>query len=229
MKNFSINFASPQTPNKIRTFLEKISLEDGINYDFYLGEDANPADIFCIAMDDYKIIGYSYAIVFEDCAEITGIVAGDYRRQHIFADMLKMLNINKPYCFTGREIYPGFLKVCNVLGFNKIERDYLMSATALSHSQNTLNYEWENNFYYFYDTTDEPVGYCGIDDFCIHDVYVYPKFRRQGYGLRIMNTVFAIFPAATFLLHVEEKNTAAVKLYRRCGFDIVDTICRITR
>lgn len=55
----------------------------------------------------------------------------------------------------------------------------------------------------------------------IEDLYICPSARGQGLGKRFLAFVEQQFSGALLRLDVEHENTAAVELYRRCGFDFL--------
>ncbi len=75
-----------------------------------------------------------------------------------------------------------------------------------------------------------PVGHCrvlkhGHARFYLYHVEISPDFRRQGLGTWLMETVMQSLPENTGLyLHVSADNTPAVKLYKKTGFHITETL-----
>jgi ribosomal protein S18 acetylase RimI-like enzyme len=61
---------------------------------------------------------------------------------------------------------------------------------------------------------------------CIHDVEIYEPFRRKGYGYQLLGTVLtAIFKNhVTAVLHVTKDNYPAYNLYKKLGFNLVESL-----
>jgi len=53
---------------------------------------------------------------------------------------------------------------------------------------------------------------------------VDPDWRRQGLGARLMHACEARFDLPRFRLQVRKSNAPAIRLYRRLGYAIVDTL-----
>lgn len=75
-----------------------------------------------------------------------------------------------------------------------------------------------------------PVGNCrvlthGHAGFYLYHVEISPDFRRRGLGTRLMEAVMQTLPEnAGLYLHVSADNTPAVKLYKKTGFHITETL-----
>ena len=55
----------------------------------------------------------------------------------------------------------------------------------------------------------------------LEDIYVTEKFRSLGIGASFIEYISKRFPDSLLRLEVEEENDAAVRLYKRCGFDVI--------
>lgn len=55
----------------------------------------------------------------------------------------------------------------------------------------------------------------------IEDLYIKPQFRGQGLGKAFFSFIETAFPGCIFRLEAEPENTAAVALYKKCGFDVL--------
>ena len=53
---------------------------------------------------------------------------------------------------------------------------------------------------------------------------VMPKFRNMGVGKKLLNWLIQEYPEYTLTLDVLANNQAAINLYKRCGFRIVEEI-----
>ena len=61
---------------------------------------------------------------------------------------------------------------------------------------------------------------------CIHDVEIEEKFRRNGYGYRLLSSalhdIFQKYDSV--ILHVTKENTPAYQLYKKAGFRILEEL-----
>ena len=55
----------------------------------------------------------------------------------------------------------------------------------------------------------------------IEDLYIKDNFRGSGVGKAILNFITERYQDCIFRLEVEEENENAVKLYKKCGFDVL--------
>lgn len=55
----------------------------------------------------------------------------------------------------------------------------------------------------------------------IEDLYVKPEYRKCGIGTEFFNYINEKFKGAVLRLEAEEDNDTAVRLYKKCGFNIV--------
>ena len=57
----------------------------------------------------------------------------------------------------------------------------------------------------------------------LDDLYIFPQYQRKGIGTRVIEKCCAEAAEPVFL-YVFIRNTDAVKLYKRLGFEVVETI-----
>lgn len=55
----------------------------------------------------------------------------------------------------------------------------------------------------------------------IEDIYIKPEFRGTGIGTAFFSEIERRYPDALFKLEVEQENEGAVRLYQRCGYEIL--------
>ncbi len=58
----------------------------------------------------------------------------------------------------------------------------------------------------------------------LDDLIVAPEYQGQGYGKQILLWALEQMHGEQILLHVAEWNERAVRLYKKCGFEITETI-----
>ena len=55
----------------------------------------------------------------------------------------------------------------------------------------------------------------------IEDLYIKDKYRGLGLGHKFIEFITKKFTDCVFRLEVEEENERAMKLYKKCGFDVL--------
>lgn len=55
----------------------------------------------------------------------------------------------------------------------------------------------------------------------IEDIYIKSEYRGLGIGSRFLEFIEKKYPDALFRLEVEEENERAVKVYEKCGFEVM--------
>jgi ribosomal protein S18 acetylase RimI-like enzyme len=55
----------------------------------------------------------------------------------------------------------------------------------------------------------------------IEDLYLKEKYRGAGLGKQFFDFITDKYPGCIFRLEVEPENERAVRLYRKCGFDVL--------
>lgn len=82
------------------------------------------------------------------------------------------------------------------------------------------------NFYGFKATSDEEIlGYVHystcVDSMDINSVFVFPKFRKNGLGEKLLNAVISVAKEKNIdkiFLEVRKSNFSAINLYEKVGF-----------
>lgn len=84
---------------------------------------------------------------------------------------------------------------------------------------------------YVFDVGGETVGYAmlansfstefGCPAVWIEDIYLVAEHRGEGIGSRFLSWVEETHPGAILRLEVEEENSRALAVYRKCGFDVL--------
>ncbi len=55
----------------------------------------------------------------------------------------------------------------------------------------------------------------------VEDLYIRPEFRGLGIGSRFFQFIEEKYPDALFRLEVEAENERAVKMYEKCGYEVL--------
>ncbi len=55
----------------------------------------------------------------------------------------------------------------------------------------------------------------------IEDLYIKDEYRGMGFGSMALKYIEEKYPDALFRLEVEEENERAVKIYKKCGFEVL--------
>ncbi len=63
----------------------------------------------------------------------------------------------------------------------------------------------------------------------IEDIYIKEEYRSKGIGKMFFETIFSLYQDVIFRLEVEEENTKAVSVYRKCGFEVIPYMEMIKR
>ncbi len=79
----------------------------------------------------------------------------------------------------------------------------------------------------------ENVGYIALHreeetEWEIDDFYLFPEFRGKGIGTEVLSKIKeqASKEGKSLLLYVFVKNTGAIKLYRKMGFEVTDEVSK---
>ena len=97
---------------------------------------------------------------------------------------------------------------------------------------NNLIAEFHNDYSYFLGEVvdDTIVGYACVrvmyEEAQVCNIAVLPEYRRQGIGTRLLQSIAELATANSCErceLEVNTANTATVKLYEKCGYEIVGT------
>lgn len=60
------------------------------------------------------------------------------------------------------------------------------------------------------------------DEIHINNIAINPDFQRKGLGLKLIRFIFDKFKDYNkFLLEVRKSNKAAIRLYQKCGFEVL--------
>lgn len=181
--------------------------------------------------------------------ELTGFVADSYRHHGIFSRLVRTAadkffdkNSDSFLYFEAPSFYESLIK--NHDNIKYYYSEYLMKLdfngyTRLKCAVPEGLHEYDsffsddNNDYLLYmnDDAAEPCAVCSIDygekQTCIYDVYVDEDMRNKGVGtFFIANLLNDYFEnnKNPLVLQVSSKNAAAVKLYKKAGFNITEQL-----
>lgn len=242
MKYYTYNKSDKELYNKINLVilscknnneaiyeLEEISLQD--------------FDSFLLAMDNDTPVGFIAASAFDEASyEIIGAVIPARRKRGIFRKMLEEFNnyfSPQKIVFSGKSTYNGFSECAHSLGYSIIHSEHLMVFDRNKFGPEAVTvleteFDEETSTYYYY-LEDNYVGCCSICDemytINIFDVFVEPEYRNNGYGSMIISDILwdLVNSGKKIQLQVAGHNHSALKLYKKCGFTITDTIILYSR
>lgn len=184
-------------------------------------------------------------------AEVTAMTHPDGRRKGLFSrlykcalEQLDMLGITNVYCAVPLEYQKS--KICKGLShieylqkldfesakeisksFNKPKHLQLNYAPSADSDVPTAYYLIEKKFL----LRSKSIGVCHLSEESeftnVWGVEINKPYRNQGYGLKLMNFVINDYfncSSKPLVLNVTSKNVNACKLYKRCGFKLVEQI-----
>lgn len=201
-----------------------------------------------------SMIGFVGILANEHEYEVTAVTHPDYRKQGIFSTLFSILrkiiletdkyavftaalpkylistSINKNYLYS--EL---LMKLSSKNDSNK--ENAVMNTTHSSYNDTSDNiYEGifsddGNNYLLYIGDDDEPVAVCDLtyetSFTVISGVFVDLAYRNKGIGTLFMTELISdyfIGYSNPLILHVNSNNKAALRLYERCGFEIIDKI-----
>ena len=95
---------------------------------------------------------------------------------------------------------------------------------VFSHPKPPEVFEHDLNVYYVAKVGEKVIGYIGIehvlDEAHIINLAVDPRCQRRGVGTTLVKHV--LNNAKSFFLEVRKSNKAAVKMYEKLGFQVID-------
>ena len=95
---------------------------------------------------------------------------------------------------------------------------------VFSHPKPPEVFEHDLNVYYVAKINEHVVGYIGIehvlDEAHIINIAVHPEFLRRGIATQLVK--YVLKDAHSFFLEVRKSNTAAVKMYEKLRFSVID-------
>lgn len=242
---------------------------DGYAPFFYSADERGPSGLCQYAAFDenQKMTGFLSCLILPSTlpdiqyeAEITALVAPDFRRQGIFSQMLSSLKQSPfpagtrficavppdffprisneacvsttPFSTSAAAHRPRFVQSCAYAEFLlKLDAS---SARALPPepllSETAPAYEYyfsadETEYLMYLSGADEPAAVCSLDyqpSFTsLYGVYVDPAHRKKGFGtLLLRHLIQDYFDGCErpMILNVRSINTAALRLYKKCGF-----------
>lgn len=241
MNFFYFNFLNTSQLKNIYNLYAYCDNYDNIVYDKFSMADIDDFDAYILSYDNDVLAGFLLYSQIDGTNEIRGIVHPNYRQRGIFSKMVSMLKSKLKFddvIYAGKDSYPGIAKCAASLGCTNYFHDFLMefNSSIFTPSESIdldVEFDETDNTYYYY-LGNSLIGSCGIyeenNTINIYEVFVEASYRRCGYGRQIISDVLwdLVNSGKSIRLHVTEKNTAALKLYISCGFEIVDSIVYYT-
>ena len=241
MNYFYVNILNAIQQKNITDLYVLCNNYDNISYNKFSESDSAYFDAYILSYDNDILTGFLMYSKIDETNEIRGIVHPHYRRQGIFSKMVSTLKSElkiDDVIYAGKDYYPGMSECAVSLGCADSFHDFLMvfNPSLFTPSETPdLEVEFdENDDTYYYYLNDDFTGSCSIyeekDTINIYEVFVEPSYRKQGYGHQIISDVLwdLVNSGKNIRLHVTETNTAALKLYTSCGFEIKDSVVYFT-
>lgn len=245
MKDVIIKALAAITPDMLYQIGELCDMCDGYEpyyeteydaiytYDYYIHIGAFDATT-------NNLVGFLGGIILDDTVDITGLVHPDYRRQGIFTNMLdKVRGYNPDSTLIGT--IPD--ETLHMLINSSLKPTYSYSELLMRLEDSTSikpvftdSYIFscleDSDYYSMYaNDTGEQIASCNLDFnvtfTSVYEVFVNEDMRNRGIGTTFMSTFIEEYFEEynkPLMLHVTSNNTAAVKLYEKCGFHTVESI-----
>jgi len=187
-----------------------------------------------------------------DClmeSEITAMTVPCKRRQGLFSQLFKcaltelnILGITNIYCAVPLEYQESSLCKClsHIEYLQKLDVDSSnrFSSDIPKHLQFNYTFSEESDVPTAYHLIEKHflrrskvIGICQLSEESqftnLWGIEIKKPYRNQGYGLKLMSFIIHDYFKCTskpLILNVTSKNTSACKLYKRCGFKIVEQI-----
>ena len=232
--------------NELLNTFEKINQicneADGLSHHFFIDEeyhDFSSTPCAYIAMEKETVIGFLCPYVIDSYnMEFCLYVLPNYRRNHIGSQLfLHMV-----------QDFPNNSYAASLLPDNTLGKDFLLrmgfsygcrecSMALLRNGFQPISSKMEldvskeeDSIHVIGILSDIEIGELSFSisntTVCIHDVEVYEKFRRQGYGTQFLSAVLSdIFEKyETVILHVTKENLPAYQLYKKLNFQILEEL-----
>ncbi len=245
MKDVTIKKLSAITPDMLVQINELCNMCNG--YEPYYETDSDSSytgdyyiHIGAFDADTNDLVGFLGGIILDDTIDITGLVHPDYQRQGIFTNILDKVKGYNPDPTLICTIPDETLHKLNGSSLNPTysHSELLMLLKDSTNIKSTLTGSYEfffsdeyDNYLMYAKDNEEPIAVCNLDlsetFTSISGVFVDEDMRNRGIGTTFMSALikdyFEEFDTP-LMLHVTSNNTAAVKLYEKCGFHTVESI-----
>lgn len=231
---------------------EKCSANDGVSNTFFIDEDYRDysAKPFLYYAMDGEMVGFLSVYPIDNFnVEFCIYVDPDYRRQHIASELFfRMVSDFEACSFkcslpddeddaisehnaeldTAKTFLEkmGFHFASTECKMTMSKNDYIGVATPMEVKTDVS----EERIVVTGIVDEKPIGRVIVSAFnmvaCIHDVEIDEELREQGYGYQLVMTVLSqtFDRYDTIQLHVTKENEPAFNLYRKCGFQINESI-----
>ena len=221
----------------IISLVEKASLIDGIEYEAIVDTEADSeSELYVLAYDKLELIGY-LNVFFGVPSELAGLIHPDYRRKGIMMSLYEAVreSLDSRFELSGHDDFPGFKEFARKLNCEDSYHEYLMEYDHdFSAEFEPVEFETEATEdnaedFTFKDETGRIIGHIGLAHegslVNIFNVYVEPEYRNMGNGRRMLLTMLnEVDDGDSIVLQVSEKNQAALRLYLKCGFNIISSV-----
>lgn len=197
--------------------------------------------------------GFVGILINEHEYEVTAVTHPDYRKQGIFSTLFGILHNNileADKCALFTAALPKYLSNTSV-NKGELYSELLMKLSSVQFSKKCIAPWWHtssdndvsddvyealfsddnSNYLLYIEDSDEPAAVCDLtyeaSFTVISGVFVDLAQRKKGIGTLFMTKLISDYfdnYSNPLILHVNSNNKAALRLYERCGFEIIDKI-----
>lgn len=225
-----VNSLSDKLYNELCTLVS-----DCDNYEPYYSCTKDDSFIQVVLLENGTLKGFASALIGDQVAEISGLVHPALRKCGYFKRMLSMIKNILPDNCTIIGSLPEALLNSNIKGELSYS-EYLLRLDSLPNlDTSTINnsefFFGESDYLMYLDEEEEPCAVLSLDfqdTFVnIYGVFVDEALRGKGFGYCLLthfiNDYFEEY-SLPLVLNVSSNNTAALSLYKKCGFTEVSRI-----
>lgn len=185
-------------------------------------------------------------------AELTGLVAPEFRRQGVFSHLFflakntlassqipiigALTDALTVFPFVGKKVFSEYMLRLSIdsyedLKLSAVMNDFFQPNLSFSDCEYCFTQDYSSYLMYLNESSEEPCAVLNLSfekTFSnVYGVWVEPALRSKGYGTALMQAFLDDYFNEFHLpliLNVRDSNTAAFLLYKKCGFTEVSHI-----